>query len=210
MATETPATPTPIDLGNTVYDRPKLRCLVPEYSPNYEFYSESALRSVHSRPTTHLTLALTHFRKHDTKHSKPFIYQVLNCKHTRFGDKGGLDRHNREVHGSQTHFCPITSCKPHQRGFPRKYNLFEYQKRYHSSQSLDLVPPSILRQQNHTSDNMKRQEESYNGESSSETATVGGRRLREKLGNLHKMRAEIDTDIQALERSWAIMGEDSP
>jgi len=57
---------------------------------------------------------------------------------------------------------------------------------------------------------MKRQEESYNGESSSETATVGGRRLREKLGNLHKMRAEIDTDIQALERSWAIMGEDSP
>jgi hypothetical protein len=135
MATETPAIAAPLESGNTAGYRPELRCSVPQCSQDRKFSSESALRSVHSPPTTNLMPALTHFRKHEAKHSKPYICQVPNCKHTRFGDKSGLDRHNREVHGSQTHFCPITSCKRHVRGFPRKYNLFEHQKRCHSSQS---------------------------------------------------------------------------
>jgi hypothetical protein len=135
MATETPVIAAPIDSGNTAGYRPELRCSVLECSQDRKFSSESALRSAHSPSTTNLMPALTHFSKHEAKHSKPYICQVLNCKHTRFGDKGGLGRHNREVHGSQTHCCPITSCNRHVRGFPRKYNLFEHQKRCHSSQS---------------------------------------------------------------------------
>ncbi|KAH7379645.1 hypothetical protein BKA64DRAFT_229682 [Cadophora sp. MPI-SDFR-AT-0126] len=209
MATENPVIAAPIDSGNTAGYRPELRCSVPECSQDRKFLSESALRSVQSPPTTNLMPALTHFRKHEAKHSKPYICQVPNCKHTRFGDKGGLDRHNREVHGSQTYCCPITSCKRHVRGFPRKYNLFEHQKRCHSSQSPNLAPPSILRQQNHTSDSMKGQQESYEGGSSSKMATGGGERLREKLKNLYKIRAEIEVDIEVLKRSLDLLGEDS-
>jgi len=139
---------------------------------------------------------LTHFRKHEAKHSKPYICQVPNCKHTRFGDKSGLDRHNREVHGSQTHCCPITSCKRYVRGFPRKYNLAEHLKRCHSSQSPNLAPSG--------------QQESYDGGASSEMVIGGGGWLREKLANLHEMRAEIDVDIKAVERCLEFQGESSP
>jgi hypothetical protein len=187
MTTETPAVAALIESGNTAGYRPELRCSVPECSQDRKFPSESALRSVHSPPTTGLMPALTHFRKHKAKHSKPYICQVPNCKHTRFGDKGGLDRHTREVRGSQTHCCPITSCKRYVRGFPRKYNLVEHLKRCHSSQSPNLAPPSILRQQNHTSESMNGQQESYDGGASLEMVTGGGGRLREKLENLYKM-----------------------
>ncbi|KAH8774234.1 hypothetical protein BGZ57DRAFT_855011 [Hyaloscypha finlandica] len=156
MAPETPAVAAPTESGNTAGYSPKLQCSVPECSQDRKFPSESALR------------------KHEAKHSKSYICPVPNCKHTRFGDKGGLDRHNREIHGSQTHCCPITSCKRHVRGFPRKYNLSEHQKRCHSSQLPNLAPLSILEQQNHTSDSMKGQQESYEGGSSPEMATGGG------------------------------------
>jgi hypothetical protein len=210
MATETPAVAVPIESGNTAGYSPKLQCSVPECPQDRKFPSESALRSVYSPPTNNLTPVLTHFRKHEAKHSKPYICQVPNCKHTRFGDKGGLDRHNREVHGSQTHCCPITSCKRHVRGFPRKYNLFEHQKRCHSAQLPNLAPLSILEQQNHTSNSMKGQQESYEGGSSPEMVTGGGGRLREKLENLYKMRAEMEVDIKALERSLDLLRKDSP
>jgi hypothetical protein len=216
MATETPAV-APIESGNTGSHRPELRCSVPECSQDCKFLSESALRSVYSPLMTNLMLALTHCRKHEAKHSKPYICQVPNCKHPHFGDKGGLDRHKREVHGSQAHYCPITSCRRHVRGFRRKYNLFEHLKRCHSSQSPNLALPSILRQQNHTSDSMKGQQGPYEGGSSSETVTGGGGRLRTKLENLYKMRAEIDVaaseidvDIEAVKRSLDLLGEDSP
>ena len=148
--------------------------------------------------------ALTHFRKHEAKHSKPYICQVTNCKHTRFGDKGGLDRHNREVHGSQAYYCPWNSCNRHIRGFARESNLFQHQQRCHPAQ------PSILGQQNHTSDNMKGQQESYEGGSSSKMATWDGERLREKLESLFKRRAEIDVDIEAVKRSLDLLREESP
>ncbi|RDW77157.1 hypothetical protein BP6252_05210 [Coleophoma cylindrospora] len=181
----------PIELGTLAGHRPKLQCSVLECSQDREFPSESALWS------------------HEARHSKPYVCQVPNCKHTRFGDKGGLDRHSREVHGSQTHCCPVTSCKRHVRGFPRKYNLFEHQKRCHSSPSPNLTSLSIPRQQSYTSDNMKEKQESYESGSSADMATGGGR-LREKLENLYKIRAEIDLDIETLKRSLNLLGKDSP
>lgn len=136
--------------------------------------------------TASLALVLTNFRKHESKHGKPYICHIPNCKHTRFGDKGGLDRHNREVHGSQTYYCPITSCKRHIRGFPRKYNLFEHQKRCHTQQSPNLALLSIPRQQSYTGNTTEGQQESDNSSGSTkETVTGYSRKLREKLENLY-------------------------
>jgi hypothetical protein len=73
-----------------------------------------------------------------------------------------------------------------------------------------LAPPSILRQQSHTSDSIKGQQESYEDGSPSEIVTGGGGRLKEKLENLYKTRAEIEVDIEALKRSLDLLGEDSP
>ena len=209
MDTEIIATATPFESGKSAGDKPQLRCLVPECLQDSEFPSESALRFVHSLSTTDLTPTLTHLRKHEAKHSKPYICQVSNCRHTRFGNKGGLDRYSREVHGSQTYCCPVTSCKRHVRGFPRKFNLYEHQKRCHSSQSLNLLPPSILGQQVQTSGSMNERNLSYEGGFSPEMVVGDSERLREKLEKLHKKRMEIDVDIDAVKRSLDLLGEDS-
>lgn len=209
MATETPATAASIESANTAGYRPELRCSVPEYSQDRKFPSASALRSVHSSPTTNLLPALTHFGGRGAGRSEPYICQFPNCN-TRLVDKGGLNRHNREVHGPETNYCPITSCKRHVRGFRRKNNRDEHRKRCHPLQSPNLAPPLILGQQNHTSDSMKGQQESYKGGSSSEMVTGGGGRLIETLENLYKMREKIEADIEALKRSLDLLGEDSP
>jgi len=80
-------------------------------------------------------------------------------------------------------FCPMASCKRQQKGFPRKYNLFGHMKRCHPN-----VNP---KEQNNTEDVM----------------VSGGGRLKEKLENLCQMRAELDDDIQALERAMSIIGD---
>lgn len=215
MATEAPGAAAPLELGNTASHKFKLRCSVPECPQNLEFPSESALRSVPSSPTTSLTPALTNPRKHEAKHSKTFICQVANCKHTLFGDKGGLDRHNREVHGSagsQTYCCPVTTCKRHVRGFPRKYNLFEHQKRCHPSQSPNSTSPPTSGPQGPAAYRTKVQQEvGHENRSFAEMTTASGDgRLKEKLENLYKMRAENEGNIEALERALKFLGGDSP
>jgi len=57
---------------------------------------------------------------------------------------------------------------------------------------------------------MKGQQESYEGGPSPEMVTGGGGRLREKLENLYKMRAEMEVDIEALKRSLDLLGDASP
>ena len=44
---------------------------------------------------------------------------------------GGLQRHEREVHGAEGFICPIISCKWNKKGLARKYNLLDHQKRCH-------------------------------------------------------------------------------
>lgn len=141
-----------------------------------------------------------------------------DCKHPYFGDKGGLDRHKREVHGSKTYCCPITSCKRHARGFPRKYNLSEHQKRCHPDQSLNAAIASIQRSPNRTIFDRTEKEKLQIGddEASSpemEINTGVGKardgRLREKLERLCALRTEIDGDIEALKRALDVLGDSS-
>jgi hypothetical protein len=102
-------------------------------------------------------------------------------------DRGSLNRHEREVHGSPAYLCPIASCNRHTKGFNRKYNLFEHQKRCHPHQSLDA---------------------STTGARSREDSTTTNRgSLREKLEKLRLLRAELDSDINALERAVELLGD---
>src|SRR5882757_3272884 len=72
-----------LSMANSVQTR--LRAADPDQAEGFEAFGAYC----------HLFEDPTHFRKHEAKHSKPYICQVPNCKHTRFGDKGGLDRHSR-------------------------------------------------------------------------------------------------------------------
>jgi hypothetical protein len=186
----------------------QLRCRVPGCTQEREFSTESALRYDFLLLTQYEQLT-PFVRKHQDKHTKPFACVVPGCKHPWFGDKGGLDRHNREVHGSKTYCCAIPTCKRHTRGFPRKYNLFEHQKRCHPGQSLNAALTLTRTSQNHTSFDHEGPEEAQYGdeEASSPEVTVtwdmtraGGGRLQEKLESLYVLRMEIDNDIEALKR----------
>ena len=140
--------------------------------------------------------------KHQEKHSKPYICQIPNCKHLRFRDKGGLDRHKREVHGSQTYSYPNVSCKRYTKGFPRKYNLFKHQKRYYPTASA-----SIQRSLNRTHFNGVLPGELGRGneEPSSPEMTItgdvarfGSRKLQERLERLCTLRVEFKNNITKL------------
>ncbi|KAH8654638.1 hypothetical protein BGZ60DRAFT_435756 [Tricladium varicosporioides] len=181
----------------------QLRCTFPDCSQDCDFPTESALR------------------KHQEKHSKPYICPVPNCKHPRFGDKGGLDRHKREVHGSKFYCCPNISCKRHTKGFPRKYNLFEHQKRCHPTASV-----SMQRSLNLTHFNGVLPEELGGGDEeplssemtiTGDVARFGSGKLQERLERLCALRAEfknniveLDDDIEALKRTLDIFRESSP
>ena len=72
------------------------------------------------------------------KHTRPFVCTEEACTVKPFGDRAGLLRHCREVHGrrgqdklSQGHRCPNLICKRHRRGFARRSNMIEHCRRIH-------------------------------------------------------------------------------
>lgn len=159
--------------------------------------------------------------KHQDKHEKPYTCTVAECKRPRFSDKGGLDRHKREVHGPRTYRCPITSCKGHSKGFARKYNLYEHQKRCHpgppssSTRGRDQAPRNLVRVDSTEHDRTEGVRDE-GGASSPSTMliddVVGAKtgRLHEKISQLLVVRAEIDRDIEALKRAVDILDNASP
>ncbi|PVH69910.1 hypothetical protein DL98DRAFT_152489 [Cadophora sp. DSE1049] len=186
------------ELGSPVGDRLKLRCTVPDCPEDREFLTKSA------------------WQKHKEKHTKPYTCSVPNCKHPHFGDKGGLDRHTHEVHGSQSLCCPINTCKRHIRGFHRKYNLLEHQKKCYPGLSTGMTLSSIPRQQTYIAEAMSAAQERGAEGSSPEMMAGDGRlgtsggRLREELGRLYAQRKKIDGAIEGLERALEYLGETSP
>ena len=91
------------------------------------------------------------------------------------------------------HYCPVASCKRQSKGFPRKYNLFEHMKRCH--------PNFNERGQDRT------QGEEAEIMSAGDVTRSGGRRMREELNRLCAIRAELDGDIRALQRTMSILGD---
>lgn len=80
------------------------------------------------------------FRRHLATHTRPFLCKEDRCITKPFGDKAGLLRHLREVHGKRTpgqpaqiFKCPEINCKRHDRGFGREHNMLEHHRRIHAA-----------------------------------------------------------------------------
>ena len=78
------------------------------------------------------------------RHQRPYSCDRPGCEARAFGDIGGLFRHQREVHKRPAgdrpiteYTCPDKTCERHTRGFPRRWNLLEHQRRIHSVGRVD-------------------------------------------------------------------------
>jgi hypothetical protein len=146
-----------------------------------------------------------------------------SCAGKNFGDKGGLDRHKREVHESPAYTCPIPFCPRNKKGFGRKYNLWEHQKRRHRLQTpgLHRVRSNTFEELSESEDATQRlrydglrydNDEEANGEivgriavtHKGEANTEQG--LKSKLRDLLDLRAELDEDIMSLQKALRIIG----
>ncbi|RSM14108.1 hypothetical protein CDV31_005570 [Fusarium ambrosium] len=128
-----------------------------------------------------------------------------SCTKKSFRDKGSLDRHMREVHSSQTFFCPIVSCRRHKRGFNRRYNLLDHQKRRHGQNVEGRF--QTFREEDDTSEpSLDGPVKSLGIRQNEDTTNEDG--LRVKLKSLRAIRAEIDGDIKALEKALSIISND--
>lgn len=77
------------------------------------------------------------------KHERPYKCLEQSCHNRAFSDKAGLRRHHRSVHGKPLFICPVTSSRRHIKGFARKDNLMEHQKRVYPTVSLAINLQSI-------------------------------------------------------------------
>jgi hypothetical protein len=128
------------------------------------------------------------------------------------------------------YYCPYLSCERHTRGFPRKYNLVQHQRKCHGDQqslhthtirgqakasgsSLDLTEHESIYTELGSVANAE-----IDGESGTDiTYTTGDSypkgedRMRHKLRFLKAQRAEMvqefDRDIATMERALSLMGE---
>lgn len=185
-----------------------------------------------SRFFIHSTATLLKFgRQHREHDGRPHLCKESSCKHRQFADKAGLQRHSREAHGSEAHCCPITSCTRHRKGFPRKYNLLKHQKRchpdpvVHSTRQYKETQSNAIERAKHDSGPTSTQEWSHNEfgsglgkerESRRGEDPVGEDKLKRKIQDLKKSRAEmycdiddIEQDIGTLERALSMMTENS-
>ncbi|KAH0566017.1 hypothetical protein GP486_000589 [Trichoglossum hirsutum] len=155
------------------------------------------------------------FRKHMDKHKRPHKCNYPNCITPSFGDKSGLLRHQREVHSSRKrghdlrrYFCPELTCERHKRGFKRRWNLQEHQRRMHkeirekatsllsSPVSLGLADMSIPTTPNSVA-------ETRNEDGGDEEGEYAG--LQAKLRVMKAERARLDSDIRVLQKALDIV-----
>jgi hypothetical protein len=74
------------------------------------------------------------------KHTRPYSCQDPKCNGRSFGDKAGLQRHEKEKHSSEKFCCPVRPCPRSVRGFGRKRNLDLHISRRHRGQMTGGVP----------------------------------------------------------------------
>lgn len=122
----------------------------------------------------------------------------------------------REVHSSLTFICPVVSCPRNKRGFNRKYNLLDHQKRRHKREVSRSIHGSGVWEER--PEHVDRGQTFRYGDNSSEsnpddaaqsliTSENEGVCLWSKLESLKATRAEIDKDINLLERALNIISD---
>jgi hypothetical protein len=74
------------------------------------------------------------------KHTRPYSCQDPQCHGRDFGDKAGLQRHEKEKHGIAKFCCPVLACSHSARGFGRKRNLDLHIASKHQAQVTGVGP----------------------------------------------------------------------
>jgi hypothetical protein len=138
------------------------------------------------------------------KHTRPFTCMNPICNGANFGDRAGLQRHEREKHQEAKHFCQVSTCPRHRRGFARKNHLELHVAALHrSGASISESPLSSA-----MSGKMDTIEEDQTEKEKSDE--IGGeiRGLKTKLTELEARRkllvasqVKVEEDIQAVERT---------
>jgi hypothetical protein len=137
-----------------------------------------------------------------------FICEESGCPHPLFPTKGGLVRHVKEVHASKLHFCPISTCQRHARGFGRAYNLLDHQKRCHpqfGGMSAAIKSKSSGHQPNKRHRSHSQEDVDKAPSSAAQTTTFGSDALQDELQRLYELREEINRDIETIERASHIL-----
>ncbi|KAH9223708.1 hypothetical protein DL95DRAFT_440621 [Leptodontidium sp. 2 PMI_412] len=115
-----------------------------QYSPSWTagqghyLTPKKQIRSFNNRPHNRQS------RKHMDRHTRPYICTEAKCNNLTFGEKAGLHRHRREVHGLAKLFCPFPSCRRYSRGFPRQRNLDVHLKTQHKGLGLSEEGDVVL------------------------------------------------------------------
>ncbi len=73
------------------------------------------------------------------KHTRPYSCQDPQCHGRDFGDKAGLQRHEKEKHGNEKFCCPVRACPRSARGFGRKRNLDLHISSRHQAQKTRVM-----------------------------------------------------------------------
>lgn len=144
------------------------------------------------------------------KHDRPHKCRSPGCKVQPFTNPGDLKRHQLTVHGGPRFICPCVTCKRHLRGFARKDNLIEHQKRTHALEPNTFV--SLSPRGEEPPDQIKEGEsEDSNSEDVELTDSTAAekRLLKAKLHELERMRAnwlvKVDGDIAAVKRTLSLI-----
>jgi hypothetical protein len=148
------------------------------------------------------------------KHKRPHKCSHPNCTTPSFGDKSGLLRHQREVHSSRKeghnsgrYFCPELTCERQKRGFKRRWNLQEHQRRMHEeggekttpSPSSPVSPGLADMSTPRTPDRIA---ETRNKDGGDEGEYIG---LQARLRVMKTERARLDEDIRVLQKALDII-----
>jgi hypothetical protein len=143
------------------------------------------------------------------KHTRPYICSNAACNGADFGDKAGLQRHEKERHGPIKFFCPVASCSRHRRGFPRKWNLDSHIAARHEelgakgAKSATAVENS--QSPNTEMEQPKTADEATNIANGTETLSSKLEQLEIRKKELAESQAAVDADIRAVKRAMLLM-----
>jgi hypothetical protein len=137
------------------------------------------------------------------KHTRPFTCKNPICNGTNFGDRAGLQRHEREKHQEAKHFCQISTCPRHKRGFARKNHLELHVAALHRS-SASISESSLSSAMTGKLDKMEEDQteeksDEIGGEMRGLKTTLVELKARRKL--LAASQLKVEEDIQAVERT---------
>ncbi|KAE9362548.1 hypothetical protein N431DRAFT_433712 [Stipitochalara longipes BDJ] len=160
------------------------------------------------------------FNKHMNKHTRPYSCQDAQCHGRDFGDKAGLQRHEKEKHGNEKFCCSVRACPRSSRGFGRKRNLELHILSRHKTQMagvLSAIEGTTNQEQSMTSDALK----IVGGEDSRmdsvgvpgllvapegiESLRVTLWELEAKKTELAQSQAKVDADIDSLKRAMQLV-----